>query len=115
MPWSSSQCVFLRYSVVVVLIEMVLPWNFQQLRPGLPSNLRFIGLPFTHVDDVAAIIEQGFPMVRLARLNTEYYTVSWNHGKLQLEEWPQWRTLYCAREWLECLGCEDADWLSQNV
>lgn len=49
-------------------------------------------------------------MVRLARFNTEYFTVSWDRGKLQLEEWPQWRTLYSAREWLESLSCEDADW-----
>ncbi|KAI0820145.1 hypothetical protein BC628DRAFT_932767 [Trametes gibbosa] len=81
-----------------------------QLRAGLPSPLKYIGLSQFHIEDAAAVIEQGFPMVRIARFDDDYFTVARVNGKIKLEEWPKGRTQYNAREWLECYGCEEAEW-----
>ncbi|KAI0772310.1 hypothetical protein BD413DRAFT_612487 [Trametes elegans] len=81
-----------------------------QLRAGLPPPLKYIGLSQFHVEDATAVIEQGFPMVRIARIDDEYYTVSRVDGKIHLDEWPRGRTQYNSREWLECYGCEGAEW-----
>ncbi|RPD68399.1 hypothetical protein L226DRAFT_617558 [Lentinus tigrinus ALCF2SS1-7] len=81
-----------------------------QLRAGLPPQLRYIGLSHFHVDDATSVIEQGFPMVQVARVDDEYYTVSKVGGKVQLHEWPKGRTQYNARDWLDCYGCVEAEW-----
>ena len=76
----------------------------------MPPRLRYIGLSHFHVEDATTIIEQGFPMVRVARIDDDYYTVAKVGGKVILEEWPKGRTQYNAREWLECYGCSEAEW-----
>ncbi|CAL1698561.1 unnamed protein product [Somion occarium] len=85
-----------------------------QLRPGLPPSLKFIGIFQSQIDDVAAVIEHGFPTVRLARIDEDYYTVTRPaapaSGQVKLEEWPKARTRYNAKEWLEWFECEDAEW-----
>ncbi|KAI0743067.1 hypothetical protein C8Q80DRAFT_1108088 [Daedaleopsis nitida] len=84
-----------------------------QLRAGMPPQLRYIGLSQFHVEDATAVIEQGFPMVRVARIDDEYYTISrppGGGGKVLLEEWPKGRTQFNARDWLECYGCVEAEW-----
>ncbi|KAF8188708.1 hypothetical protein BJ912DRAFT_1031893 [Pholiota molesta] len=70
-----------------------------QLRPGIPPTLRFVGLTDVNVRNAAAVVEAGFPMVRVVRIGNSYWT---------LEQWPRRRAMYHAREWLEWLGCEDA-------
>ena len=83
----------------------------QQLRPGLPPGLKFIGLSQFHIDDVAAVIQHGFPMVRLARIDDVYYTVRHGDaGAVSVEEWPKARTQYQLAEWLEWFECEHAEW-----
>ncbi|KAI0791127.1 hypothetical protein C8Q75DRAFT_716245 [Abortiporus biennis] len=81
-----------------------------QLRPGLPPDLKFVGIAQSQIDDVNAVIEQGFPNVRLARIDDDYYTVNRTANGIQIEEWPKGRTQYNAAEWLESYGCEDAEW-----
>ncbi|CDO75712.1 hypothetical protein BN946_scf184493.g10 [Trametes cinnabarina] len=81
-----------------------------QLRAGLPPQLKYIRLSHFHIDDPAAVIEQGFPMVHVARFDDDYYTVERVKGQIQLEEWPKGRTQYNARDWLECYDCEEAEW-----
>ncbi|KAL7278793.1 hypothetical protein ACG7TL_007802 [Trametes sanguinea] len=81
-----------------------------QLRAGLPPQLKYIGLSQFHIEDRVAVIEQGFPMVRIARIDDDYYTVDRVNGLIQLTEWPKGRTQYNARDWLECYGCEEAEW-----
>ncbi|KAJ8469910.1 hypothetical protein ONZ51_g8677 [Trametes cubensis] len=82
-----------------------------QLRAGLPPPLKYIGLRNFHIEDATAVIEQGFPMVRVARIDDDYYTVARAAaGQLLLEEWPKGRTQYNARDWLECYGCGEAEW-----
>ncbi|KAI8996252.1 hypothetical protein BD414DRAFT_512690 [Trametes punicea] len=81
-----------------------------QLRAGLPPGLKYIGLSHFHIEDPAEVIEQGFPMVRVARIDDDYYTVERLNGKIQLDEWPKGRTQYNARDWLECYGCGEAEW-----
>ncbi|KAI0673254.1 hypothetical protein C8Q78DRAFT_1077528 [Trametes maxima] len=82
-----------------------------QLRAGLPPRLKYIGLTHFHVEDARSVIEQGFPMVRIARIDDDYYTVArGNGGTVQLDEWPKGRTQYNARDWLDCYGCAEAEW-----
>ncbi|KAK7684386.1 hypothetical protein QCA50_012333 [Cerrena zonata] len=82
-----------------------------QLRPGLPPGLKFIGISQSQIDDVTAVIEHGFPTVKLARFDEDYYTVTHPAaGQVKLEEWPKARTRYNAKEWLEWFECEDAEW-----
>ena len=76
----------------------------------MPPQLRFIGLSQFHVEDATAVVEQGFPMVRVARIDEEYYTVTKAGGKMLLEEWPKGRTQFNARDWLECYWCGEAEW-----
>ena len=76
----------------------------------MPPQLRYIGLSHFHVEDAQAVIEQGFPMVSVARIDDDYYTVSKKNGIVILEEWPKGRTQYNARDWLECYGCNEAEW-----
>ncbi|KAH9917354.1 hypothetical protein B0H21DRAFT_824468 [Amylocystis lapponica] len=80
-----------------------------QLRAGLPPGLRFIGLTHFQIEDPTAVVEH-FPTVRVARIDDNYYTVKREHGKAQLEEWPMARMQHNVKEWLECYGCEDAEW-----
>ncbi|OCH84074.1 hypothetical protein OBBRIDRAFT_839982 [Obba rivulosa] len=81
-----------------------------QLRPGLPPSLRYVGLSQFLISDVVAVVEHGFPMVQIVRIDEDYYTVFWTDGKVQVVEWPKGRTVYHAREWLQSFGCEDAEW-----
>ncbi|KAM6497098.1 hypothetical protein JOM56_007571 [Amanita muscaria] len=90
-----------------------------QLRPGVPPDLQYIGLTQIPVRNVALIVERGFPMVRVVRVGNNYWTVQ-RHKRvdlaggyhdnmvLEMEQWPRRRAIYNAAEWLEWLGCEDA-------
>ncbi|CCM02058.1 uncharacterized protein FIBRA_04134 [Fibroporia radiculosa] len=81
-----------------------------QLRAGLPPGLRFIGLSQIDVPDVRAVVEQGFPMVHVACIDENYYTVVRIDGQLKVTAWPEMRGHPHVREWLETQGCEDAEW-----
>jgi hypothetical protein len=94
-----------------------LDWTFQQLRQGIPPDLRFIGLSDINVRNPSTIVEHGFPMVRVVRIEDNYWTVSKKSvpgsnpsatAGIEMELWPKRRALYHATEWLEWLGCEDA-------
>ncbi|PPQ94275.1 hypothetical protein CVT25_004932 [Psilocybe cyanescens] len=91
-----------------------------QLRHGIPPSLRFVGLSDVHVRSALAVVDHGFPMVRVVRIGSNYWTVlrkqdgsrtmsSQGAGhNVEVEQWPKRRALYHATEWLEWLGCEDA-------
>ncbi|KAL0960739.1 hypothetical protein HGRIS_005762 [Hohenbuehelia grisea] len=83
-----------------------------QLRTGIPPSLRYIGMTECPLRTISAIVEQGFPMVRLIRVGSNYWTVarSADDTVVELEQWPKRRVMYHASEWLEWLGCEDARW-----
>jgi len=86
-----------------------------QLRAGLPPDLKFIGFSQTRIADLPKVIEQGFPTVRLARVEDDYYTVSRDmNGAVVTEEWPKGRTRYNSKEWLECYDCADCEWRSPS-
>lgn len=81
------------------------------MRPGLPPNLRFVGLAQFSVTDPAAVVEAGFPSVRVARIDEDYYTVErFEDGAVRLQAWPEARGHWNVREWLQSYGCEDAEW-----
>ncbi|TDL27100.1 hypothetical protein BD410DRAFT_783287 [Rickenella mellea] len=89
------------------------PYGFlHQMRAGIPTSLRFVGLDGMSVRDFAQVVESSFPTsVRLARLNYKYFTVRWKtDGGLEMEEWPERRAQLHMGEWLESLGCEDVAW-----
>jgi hypothetical protein len=83
-----------------------------QLRTGVPSTLRFIGLTEFPIRNISAVVEQGFPMVRVVRIGSNYWTVVRREDGVvtEMEQWPKRRVRYHASEWLEWLGCEDALW-----
>ncbi|KAH9834599.1 uncharacterized protein C8Q71DRAFT_797831 [Rhodofomes roseus] len=82
-----------------------------QMRPGLPPNLSFMGLSQFEVKDVAAVVEAGFPMVRVVRVDDDYYTVErLEDGRVKMQAWPEARGHWNIREWLQSYGCEDAEW-----
>ncbi|KAI0633147.1 hypothetical protein C8Q77DRAFT_1218476 [Trametes polyzona] len=100
--------------VTALSLQALTPVNtiefVSQLRAGLPPQLKYIGLSQFHIEDPVAVIEQGFPMVRIARIDDHYYTVARANGQIQMDEWPKSRTQFNAREWLACYGCEEAEW-----
>ncbi|KAL0577665.1 hypothetical protein V5O48_004313 [Marasmius crinis-equi] len=58
---------------------------FNQLRPGVPASLVYVGFMDSPLRSPAQIIEQGFPMVKLLRLESTYWTVKSNLGGGQKE------------------------------
>ncbi|KZT68584.1 hypothetical protein DAEQUDRAFT_671217 [Daedalea quercina L-15889] len=82
-----------------------------QMRPGLPPNMRFIGLSQFNVTDVAEVVEAGFPSVRVVRIDDDYYTLErFEDGTVRMQAWPEARGHRNVREWLQSYGCEDAEW-----
>ncbi|KAI0076853.1 hypothetical protein K474DRAFT_1662409 [Panus rudis PR-1116 ss-1] len=82
-----------------------------QLRAGLPPHLKYVGISQSQVHEPTAVIEHGFPMVKLARFDDDYYTVTRAvEGQVRLDEWPKSRMRYNATEWLEWFECEEAEW-----
>lgn len=55
------------------------------------------------------MIEHGFPNVRVARIDEDYYTVTRINDQVQLEPWEA-RSHATIRQWLASYGCEDAEW-----
>ncbi|KAJ7108597.1 hypothetical protein C8R44DRAFT_842911 [Mycena epipterygia] len=80
-----------------------------QLRPGIPSTLRYIDLPDLPARNATAVVEHGFPMVRVVRLGGAYWRVirSPDGSVTDVCQWVH-KSAGPAREWLEWLGCEDA-------
>ncbi|KAK1228020.1 hypothetical protein PQX77_008954 [Marasmius sp. AFHP31] len=56
---------------------------FNQLRPGIPASLVYVGLMDSPLRSPAQIIEQGFPMVKLFRFENTYWTVKSNLASSQ--------------------------------
>ena len=88
------------------------PLLAQQLRPGLPPGLRYVGLFQFNIESVVQVLSVGFPMVRIARIEDNYYSVQQTpNGTIKVEEWPHSRTQYNVTEWLEWYDCQYAQWL----
>ncbi|KAF7351292.1 J domain-containing protein [Mycena sanguinolenta] len=70
-----------------------------QLRLGIPPGLR----------SAKAVVEHGFPMVRVVRIAGGYWRVvcGTDETVTDVYQWPH-KGEGAAREWLEWLGCEDA-------
>ena len=86
--------------------------HVQQLRTGMPPLLRYIGITNMPIRSVLSVVEQGFPSVRVVRIDGSIWTVtrSEEDGSLEVEQWPYRRAKYHAAEWLESLDCADAIW-----
>jgi len=83
-----------------------------QIRMGVPPNLRFIGLSDFPIRAVSTIIDQGFAMVRVVRVGNNYWTMIRNadSGVIEIDQWPKRRVLYHKAEWLEWLDCQEGQW-----
>ncbi|KAF9461353.1 hypothetical protein BDZ94DRAFT_1310625 [Collybia nuda] len=87
------------------------PMSFlDQIRAGVPPTLRYIGLSdLLPLRNVTAVVDRGFPMVRVVRVGNNYWTVRKGpDGVLrEMEAWSKRTVMYHIAEWLEWLGCED--------
>ncbi|KAF8883554.1 hypothetical protein BD779DRAFT_1539533 [Infundibulicybe gibba] len=86
------------------------PALFTQLRPGIPHGLRYIGLSSDQVR-ASSVVELGFPMVHVICVKNVHWTVKkrQNGSISEVEPWPKRREMFHTKEWLEWLGCEDAE------
>ncbi|KAG1810487.1 uncharacterized protein HD556DRAFT_1428473 [Suillus plorans] len=96
---------------------MVLPAEdlllfINQLRPGVPPLLTFIGMTNFPIRSVINVIDQGFSNVRLVRIDDNVWSVIRldSDGSIEMEQWPYRMIKYHSAVWLEFLGCEDAIW-----
>ncbi|KAJ3553142.1 hypothetical protein NM688_g3774 [Phlebia brevispora] len=111
---------WIHHIVYILLITLVvIPYNFSSLFAlccilELPTFILAIGsLDAAYRNDYvfAAVIQHGFPMVRLARIDDAYFNVRHKEdGSVEVEEWPKGRTRYNLTEWLEWFECEHAEW-----
>ncbi|KAG2363903.1 hypothetical protein BDR07DRAFT_1403054 [Suillus spraguei] len=80
-----------------------------QLRPGVPPLLTFIGMTNFPIRSAISLIDNGFSNVRLVRIDESVWSViRLDDGSIEIERWPFWRIEYHIGTWLESLGCEDA-------
>ncbi|KAF7316283.1 J domain-containing protein [Mycena indigotica] len=81
-----------------------------QLRAGVPSTLRYVGLPDFASRTPRVIVERGFPMVQVVRLGTSHWQAvrSMEGGSITDVIPSPAKSAGAVREWLEWLGCEDA-------
>ncbi|KAG2032624.1 hypothetical protein BDR03DRAFT_903493 [Suillus americanus] len=80
-----------------------------QLRPGVPPLLTFVGMTNFPIRSVINVIDHGFSNVRLVRIDDSVCSViRLDDGSIEIEQWPYRRVKYHTAVWLESLGCEDA-------
>jgi hypothetical protein len=80
-----------------------------QLRPGIPPLLTFLGMTNFPIRSVINVIDHGFFNVRLLRIDEGVWSVvHLDDGSIEIEQWPHRRIKYHTAVWLESLGCEDA-------
>ncbi|KAG2361101.1 hypothetical protein BDR07DRAFT_1410646 [Suillus spraguei] len=80
-----------------------------QLRPGVPPLLTFIGMTNFPIRSVINLIDNGFSNVRVVRIDESVWSIiRLDDGSMKIEQWPYRRIKYHTVTWLESLGCEDA-------
>jgi hypothetical protein len=85
--------------------------DLTQLSPGLPSELKFLSLPFAP-PEIETLIQSGLPALRLLRLRDySFYTVHTTNGEKELEHWPDRRERFYFDDYLEQLNCEELRFL----
>ncbi|KAG1835382.1 hypothetical protein DFJ58DRAFT_847430 [Suillus subalutaceus] len=81
----------------------------QQLRPGVPPLLTFVGMTNFSIRSVINVIDHGFSDVRLVRIDESLCSIiRLDDGSIETEQWSYRRIKYRTAVWLESLGCEDA-------
>ncbi|KAG2143596.1 hypothetical protein DEU56DRAFT_791460 [Suillus clintonianus] len=80
-----------------------------QLRPGIPPLLTFVGMINFPIRSVISVIEHGFSNVQIVRIDESVWSViRLDDGSIEIEQWPYRRIKFHAAAWLESLRCEDA-------
>lgn len=80
-----------------------------QLRPGVPPLLTFIGIINFPIRSVINVIEHGFSNIQVVRIDESVWSViRLDDGLIEMEQWPYRRVKYHTATWLESLGCDDA-------
>lgn len=77
----------------------------------MPATLRYIGLPdLLPLRNISAVVGHGFPMVRVVRVGTGYFSIlrAVDGTVREIEACPKRTVAYHCVEWLEWRGCEDA-------
>ncbi|KAG1769108.1 hypothetical protein EV702DRAFT_978950 [Suillus placidus] len=102
-------------SVRALTMEIMIPpaedllLFINQLRPGVPPLLTFVGMTNFPIRSVINVIDHGFSNVRLVRIDESVWSViRSDDGSIEIEPWPYRRIKYHTATWLESLGCEDA-------
>lgn len=102
-------------SVRALTIEIMIPpaedllLFINQLCPGVPPLLTFVGMTNFPIRSVINVIDHGFSNVRLVRIDESVWSViRSDDGSIEIEQWPYRRIKYHTAAWLESLGCEDA-------
>lgn len=68
------------------------------MHPGLPPNLRFMGLAQFNVADAAAVVEAEFQTVHVVRIDEDRYMVErFEDGAVRLQAWPEVRGHWSVR------------------
>ncbi|KAH7923010.1 hypothetical protein BV22DRAFT_1036841 [Leucogyrophana mollusca] len=82
----------------------------EQLRPGIPPSLTYIGVTNFPVRSVLSIVER-FPSIRVVRVDHNVWSIMrLEDGVVEAEQWSYRRVKYHAAESLEAMESEDAIW-----
>ncbi|KAG1851091.1 hypothetical protein DFJ58DRAFT_792972 [Suillus subalutaceus] len=80
-----------------------------QLHPGVPPLLTFVGMSNFPIRSVINVIDHGFSNVRLVRIDECVCSIiRSDDGSIEIKQWPYRRIKYHTAAWLESLRCEDA-------
>ncbi|KAG1808003.1 uncharacterized protein BJ212DRAFT_1449154 [Suillus subaureus] len=75
-----------------------------QLRPGVPPLLTFVGMTNFPIRSVINVIDHVFSNVRLVRIDESVWSViRLDDGSIEIEQWPYRRIKYHTAVWLESL------------
>ncbi|KAI6158558.1 hypothetical protein EDD17DRAFT_1763700 [Pisolithus thermaeus] len=103
----------------------------KQIRPGIPTSLKYIGITNMHIPSAEIVVEYGFPHIRVVAIGHDVWSVIRGHSAefgrsealraetnaeaghvsdVRVEQWPYRRVRYHLKEWLESMECGDAVW-----
>lgn len=104
----------------------------KQIRPGIPTSLKYVGITNMRIRSAQVVVEHGFPQVRVVAIGQNVWSVikgrSAEFGSsdalragrsveeagqvsdISVEQWPYRRVRFHRKEWLELMECGDAVW-----
>ncbi|KAI6025488.1 hypothetical protein EDC04DRAFT_2899819 [Pisolithus marmoratus] len=108
----------------------------KQIRPGIPTSLKYVGITNMRIRSAQLVVEHGFPQVRVVAIGHNVWSVIRGRSAesrrsetlragasaeemgqvsdISMEQWPYRRVRFHQKEWLELMECEDAVWKGVN-